>query len=49
MYDINNPSATSSQNSDVPNILLNNGSSSTGSGGFSSSLLNSMQGVNFTV
>ena len=47
MYDINNPNATSSDNSDVPNALLYEGSSSSG-GGFSSSLLNSMQGVNLT-
>ena len=42
LYDENNPSATSSQNSAVPNALLSSGSSSTG---FSTSLLTSMQGV----
>ncbi len=42
LYDENNASATSSQNSSVPNALLSSGSSTIG---FSDSLMNSMQGV----
>ena len=44
LYDENNPDATSSQSSTVPDALINSGSSSD-SGGFSYSLLSSMQGV----
>lgn len=45
MYDMNNPGSTSSQNSDVPNCLLSN-SSSSGSG-ISTSLLSSMQNIGY--
>jgi Protein of unknown function (DUF1217) len=45
LYDENNPSSTTSQNSDVPNCVLFNSSSGTTSG-FSTSLLSSMQGIN---
>ena len=45
MYDMTNQGATSSQSSTVPDALLSS-SSSSGSTGFSYSLLSSMQGVN---
>jgi uncharacterized protein DUF1217 len=47
LYDENNPDATSSQSSNVPNALLSDDSSS--SGGISYSLLSSLQGVKIGV
>ena len=47
LYDENNPDATTSQNSTVPDALLSDGSSS--SDGFSFSLLSSLQGVKIGV
>ena len=47
LYDENNPNATSSQSSNVPNALLSDDSSS--SGGISYSLLSSLQGVKIGV
>ncbi len=43
LYDANNQGSTASQNPDVPDAVLTTASSS---GGFSSSLLSSMQGIN---
>jgi len=48
LYDENNPGATTSQNSTVPDALLSSDSSS-GSGGFSYSLLSSIQGLKIGV
>ena len=47
LYDENNPNATSSQSSDVPNALLTDDSSS--GGGISYNLLSSLQGVKIGV
>ena len=47
LYDENNPNATSSHSSDVPNALLTDDSSS--GGGISYNLLSSLQGVKIGV